>query len=255
MKISVILGSPRKKDSFRITQMFEKMLGEEVIINYIQLSKVDIRSCLGCDQCFQVSEKNCPHTDSVQSIVNSIEDSDGIVIASPVYAYQVPGQFKTFIDRTSYLFHRPTFMSKPAVIITTTDGGGGKAVYDYLKMTLTGWGVKCVGGINIISTRYFHEREQFDIKYHDKKTKQLSELSQIFLKQLKNSDKMPSYYDLFMFNCLRSKTYTSEVDKKYWVDRGWMNKLYFKDIKLPLFKRIFAQAVKHMIHQLGKKYS
>ena len=84
--------------------------------------------------------------------------ADGLIVASPVYAYQVTGQLKRFIDRMSYLFHRQEMVGKPAVIVITTDGGGSKQVYKYLKMTLSGWSMDIAGNIQITSPMYFENR-------------------------------------------------------------------------------------------------
>lgn len=253
MKISVILGSPRKKDSYRVIKELENLMDME--FEYIHLSEKNIQPCIGCDQCFQKSEHACPLKDDVLSLVSSLEKSDGIIYSSPVYAYQVTSQMKKFIDRTSYLFHRPTLVEKIGMIVTTTDGGGGKMVFDYLKMTLTGFGVNCVGGLNIISTRYFDERKQYDVSYSQKKLVEMKKLASKFEKQLSRKDETPTYYELFMFNCLRSKTYTSEADKAYWKEKGWLNQMYYHDVKLSLPKIWFSKFMKMTIHQMGKKYS
>lgn len=253
MRVTVVLGSPRKKDSYRIIKEIENKMN--VDFEYIHLSEKNIQSCIGCDQCFQKSELACPLKDELLTIVSSLEKADGIIFTSPVYAYQVTSHMKKFIDRTSYLFHRPTLIEKPGMIVTTTDGGGGKMVYDYLKMTLTGFGLNCVGGLNIVSTRYFDERKQYDETYHKKQAKQMVKLATEFKAQLNRDRDVVTYYELFMFNCLRSKTYTSEIDKAYWLEKGWLNQMYYRDVKLSLPKVWFSKFMKRMIHQMGKKYS
>jgi hypothetical protein len=36
-----------------------------------------------------------------------------------------------------------------------------------------------------------------------------------------------SYYDIFMFNCLRTKTFTSKADYDFWKEKAWLNSDYF----------------------------
>jgi multimeric flavodoxin WrbA len=110
MKIVVIMGSPRKKDSYEICKKIEKeliSLDNEAEFDYIYLSKQNIQDCKGCCICFQKSELGCPcRNDDLNSMKERIFSADGLIIASPVYAYQITAQLKRFIDRMSYQFHR-----------------------------------------------------------------------------------------------------------------------------------------------------
>lgn len=253
MKVSVVFGSPRKKDGYRLLTLIENLM-KDISVEYIFLSEKNIKSCLGCDQCFQVGEEKCPRRDDVSIIVEQLKCSDGIIFVSPVYAYQVTGLMKHFIDRTSYLFHRPVMLEKIGMVVATTDGGGGQSVLSYLKMTLSGWGVECTGCLNVVSTRYFSERSQYDKKYYLKKKKAITSITKHFVNKLSYSKESPSYYQLFMFNCLRSKTYTSNFDKKYWSEKGWLDALYYKPVELSFGKKIFSRSMKKIIAILGRKY-
>ncbi|MGL5675649.1 MAG: flavodoxin family protein, partial [Cellulosilyticaceae bacterium] len=144
MKIAILIGSPRKKDSYKVCQEIASQLlhkNPTIEFDYIFLNKHVIEDCKGCGLCFQKSELNCPcKNDELNAIKARLFSCDGFIISSPVYAYQVTAQLKRFIDRMSYQFHRQEMVAKPALIVVTTDGGGSKQVYKYLKMTLVGWG-------------------------------------------------------------------------------------------------------------------
>jgi multimeric flavodoxin WrbA len=264
MKIAVILGSPRKKDSFTICNQIENQMKDRdrtVEFDYIYLSKYNIQDCKGCCMCFQKSEICCPcNDDDLTEIKSRILSADGLILSSPVYAYQVTGQLKRFIDRMSYQFHRQEMVGKPALIVVTTDGGGSKQVYKYLKMTLTGWGIDIVGNIQIISPMYFENRIPksvfaYDPYYSKQCSKRIKTASSNFLKRLKATDRsVPTFYDIFMFNCLRSKTYTSKVDRDYWIKKGWIEKDYFFDVKLNPLKKVFGRIIKNLVHAAGKRY-
>jgi multimeric flavodoxin WrbA len=264
MKITILMGSPRKKDSYNICKeieanIIEKDSGAE--FDYIFLKDYNIADCKGCSLCFQKSEEMCPcKGDDLYKLKQKLLEADAIIVASPVYAYHVPSPLKKVIDRLSYLFHRQEMIAKPTMIVVTTDGGGSKEVYQYLKMTLSGWGLDIVGNIQIISPMYFETRLSagawgFDESYYKKMKDKILKLSNNLYQQIKTSDKkIPSFYDIFMFNCLRSKTYTSKADYNYWNEKGWIDSNYFYDVKLGVFKKIFGFAIKTLIAKLGEKY-
>ena len=264
MKIAVLMGSPRKKDSYRICKEIEQQIEsnvDTVEFDYIFLKDYMIKDCKGCCICFQKSENDCPcRGDDVYSIKERLISADALIIASPVYAYHVTGQLKRFIDRTSYLFHRPELVGKPVIIVVTTDGSGSKQVFDYLKMTVSGWGLDLVGDLQIISPWYFGNREpqgafNYNPDYFEKNHKKIVSVSARLLERLKSPGKrIPSFYDIFMFNCLRSKTYTSRADYAYWDQKGWMTMDYFYDVPLNPAKRIFGSIIKGIVYRMGVRY-
>ena len=264
MKIAVLMGSPRKKDSYNICKEIEATIldkDEKVNFDYIFLGDYNIKDCAGCSLCFQIGEEKCPcKSDQLEGIKARLISADALIIATPVYAYQVTAQLKRFIDRLSYWFHRQELVRKPTLIVITTDGGGSKQVYKYLKMTISGWGLDLLGNLQICSPMYFKDRIQvnvigYDKSYFRKKNKALKSVSNKFINALKNSKlKTPSFYDIFMFNCLRSKTYTSALDYKFWEEKGWLNADYFYEVRLNPFKRWGGHLVKAMIHKMGQAY-
>lgn len=263
MKITVLMGSPRKKDSFNVCKQIEQQLNVQdntIQFESIFLKDYHIEDCKGCNLCFQKSEKDCPCHDDLNDLKERIFSADGLIIASPVYAYQVTGQLKRLIDRMSYLFHRQEMVGTPAVIVVTTDGGGSKQVYKYLKMTLSGWGLDVIGDIQIISPMYFKDRQPksafgYDEHYHAQNSKRILSLSKLFYRSLSAIKKRtPTFYDIFMFNCLRSKTYTSAADRTYWEQKGWINASYFYPTNMNAVKRIFGYGLKILIHRVSEKY-
>lgn len=168
---------------------------------------------------------------------------------------------KKFIDRLSYLFHRQELCGKPVLIVITTDGGGSKQVYKYLKMTLSGWAMDLVGDVQIISPMYFENREpkgvfKFNKRRYEKGQKRIKILAKRLYEKMRQSNKkVPTYYDIFLFNCLRSKIYTSDADRIYWRDKGWIDASYFFDVDINPVKRVFGKILKRLIDILGKKIS
>lgn len=97
-KILIISGSPRRGNSDMLCEEFKR--GAEETGNAVE--KIDLRTkkigfCRGCYRCTESGR--CVIDDDVPSIVDSIQDADVVVMASPVYFYSVDAQLKAVIDR------------------------------------------------------------------------------------------------------------------------------------------------------------
>jgi multimeric flavodoxin WrbA len=75
------------------------------------LNNLDYRGCQSCMACKTKSDR-CVLEDDLTEVLEAIRDTDILVLASPVYFWEVSGQLKTFMDRTcSYLV--PDFIANP----------------------------------------------------------------------------------------------------------------------------------------------
>ncbi|PKM94690.1 MAG: flavodoxin family protein [Firmicutes bacterium HGW-Firmicutes-1] len=258
MKVLVLMGSPRKKDGYHICEQMKDQLNqnEKVEFEYVFLKALNVEECRGCDQCFQKGEAYCPMQDDIKQLKEKLVHADGIIFVSPVYAYQVTGTFKKVIDRLAYLFHRPELVGKPALTVVTTGGGGSKAVTKYLKMTACGWGCNLVGKIEVISSMYFEDNEKnsfYRLKYYYKSTQKINTATMKFLATIKsNTLPSPSFYNIYMFNGLKSKTLTSQADYKFWESRGWLEANYYYEGKLNPLKRLFGYFLDCLIKSVWK---
>ena len=125
MKVVCLLGSPREKgNSATIANRFCKTaerLGAEVITAV--LNKLDFRGCQGCMAC-KTKLDRCVLEDDLTDVLEAIRETDVLVLASPVYFWDVSSQLKAFIDRTfSYLV--PDFITNPEEIPSFTGEKAG----------------------------------------------------------------------------------------------------------------------------------
>lgn len=260
MKIAILMGSPRKQDSLNICKEIEARLGNKnITYDYIFLKDYKIQDCIGCGLCFKKSERLCPCKDDLFLIREKLIEADGIIFATPVYAYQVPAPLKRIIDRMAFLFHRQELVGKPTLVVVTSDGGGHKQVSKYIKMTVTGWACNLIGTINIISPTYFKDRKDnsawgYDEDYYNKISLRIKKLAHKFKEMIENQvTKTPSFYEIFIFNCLRTKTFTSQADYDFWKEKGWLSSCYFYDTKLNPFKRIFGNILRVFVNLAGRR--
>ncbi len=258
MKIIVLMGSPRKQDSFSVCKVIEDKINtiHKTEFEYIYLRSMNIEDCKGCDQCFKKGELYCPLKDDIQQIREKLISADGIIFVSPVYAYQVTSSFKRLVDRLAFMFHRPELIGKPAITLTTTGGSGQKQVTKFLKMTACGWGCNVTGSLAVASSFYSKENNPyFSQHYFDSKNKEINKQAVTLISaMIEKKPSVPGYYDVYMFHGLKSKTYMSVVDYNYWESKGWLSSKYYYKTKLSLGKRIFGKTLDLIINAMWKKY-
>jgi multimeric flavodoxin WrbA len=166
MKILVIMGSPRKGNTFRACEEFREHLQKicTAEFEYIWLKDAHIEPCKGCFVCFSRGEDKCPsRDDDVHLIEQKMLDADGVLFASPVFSWNVTGQMKTFIDRISYTGHRPRFFKKKAFFLVTTGIMGADDVLKYMKTTAWAWGFECAGTVGLITPNGVVPRHRAEI--------------------------------------------------------------------------------------------
>ncbi len=99
-KVLVLSGSPRKNgNSDVLCDQFIK--GATEVGNAVEkifIADKKIGYCKGCYYCAS-HNGNCFQKDDMSEILDKIQSSDVIVMASPVYFYSIDAQMKTVIDR------------------------------------------------------------------------------------------------------------------------------------------------------------
>jgi multimeric flavodoxin WrbA len=100
---------------------------------------------------FKKGEETCPNRDDAPAIEWKMREADGVILASPVYGMNVSGLFKIFVERFSYIFHRPRFFDKKALLLTTTGPVGTKETQTYLALVAQVWGFEIAGRAGMIT--------------------------------------------------------------------------------------------------------
>ena len=107
MKITIVHGQSHKGSTYNIARILsEKLKGE---VTEFFLPKDFGSFCVGCNNCFEKSEKECPHYNKLANITEAINEADLIILASPVYVFHATGAMKAFLDHYGYrwMVHRP----------------------------------------------------------------------------------------------------------------------------------------------------
>ncbi len=103
MKILSVLGSPRRdgNTALLLENCIEgiKAKNEKLDIITVNPSEEDIRPCMGCNACKGGSPKACIIDDDMKKYYNALNEADIIILATPVYWFNMSSQLKIFIDR------------------------------------------------------------------------------------------------------------------------------------------------------------
>lgn len=99
MKVLGVVGSFRKNGNTDtlVNKVLEGVKSCGIGTECIYLSDFNFKDCIGCEGCAKTNK--CVIKDEMQDIYRLLEESDGIVLGSPTYFYNVTGDIKKFLDR------------------------------------------------------------------------------------------------------------------------------------------------------------
>ena len=149
MKVLIINGSPRKNGNtaMAINEMQKVFDLGGVETKVIQIGGNAIRGCSACGGC--AANGKCVYDDGVNEAAQIFEESDGLVVASPVYYASANGTIISFLDR---LFYSSPFdkTMKVGAAIAIARRGGCSATFDELNKYFT------ICGMPVASSNYWN---------------------------------------------------------------------------------------------------
>lgn len=105
MKVTILLGSLRSNSN---TEIVVDQFIKEINKYYIETQKINIKdlyieNCNACWTCQDVFERpGCSKNDDMNKIYSSIQNSDCIIFASPIYSWYCTPPMKAVMDRLVY---------------------------------------------------------------------------------------------------------------------------------------------------------
>ncbi len=176
VKVLGIVGTPIKDGNCQY--MLEESLkaAEEtgpVETELVHLQDYRIEYCIGCEGCLSrvhrlqkevgfdvmpvpVKEYNCGIKDDMEILHKKMLEADGIILAAPVYIATVPGQVKTFIDRSRTFVHDYRLRGKAAAPLTVAfyRNAGEDTTLQMMTISLLAIGLSVVAfGASTVSTK------------------------------------------------------------------------------------------------------
>ena len=166
MKALLINCSPVKTGATaRIIEIVNDELQQRYDTKCICIDDYDIAFCKGCRSCHKTAR--CVMEDDTLTVMTEFEEADIIICVSPSYWADIPGQFKSFIDRCTPWCntHEPHAKIKAgkkgyAIALRTGPGmpeceriiGSIEHFYGHLE-------IECAGHIGLTSVEYREEVE------------------------------------------------------------------------------------------------
>lgn len=236
-KVTAFIGSARKKATFRAVKEFEQNLKRrgEVEFEYVFLEDYNLGFCRGCKLCFDKGEQFCPLKDDRDVLLQKMELSDGVIFATPNYAFQVSARMKNLLDRFSFIIHRPKFFGKTFTAIVTQGIMGGKTIRRYLENIAESLGFSIVRGASLTTLEPITDKQSV------KMNREIEKASDRFYNDLKrNSPPSPTLFRLMLFRMTRSGLINFKVkyhDYYYFKEKGWLESDYFYEAPLSILKK------------------
>ena len=160
MKILGIEGGPRKDGNTeklvrRVLAGAQEAGGRT---EFLKLADLTIQHCRGCGSCRATGQ--CLIEDDMDRVVEAIQQSDVVVLGSPIYAWQVSGMTKVFMDRLCRLLTQ-TYESRlngpKKIAFAYTQGNPDptmfKPYFDYQEKVYAFLGFTLAGRVQAAGTR------------------------------------------------------------------------------------------------------
>lgn len=148
MKIIALVGSPHgaKGNTAKLARVvLDGIESMGAKTETIYLTGKTVSFCKACDACHKRGK--CPQDDEFENIKTKILQSDGLIVASPNYIFNVSAQMKAFMDRCCGVVHCLSFEGKYGASVITSGGGDEKQIADYMSQFLITTGITPVGAV------------------------------------------------------------------------------------------------------------
>jgi len=246
-RVTAFVGSAHKKNTYNAVVQFLNNLQTlgEVEYEIVTLSDYKLNVCRGCRVCFNKGEEYCPLKDDRDVLFEKIENSDGVIFATPNYSFQMSGIMKVFLDRFGFALHRPRYFGKAFTSIVVQGFGGGNKILEYFDLVGKILGFNTVKGATVTGFDPRTEKEQQKID------KDLFAQSKRFYAALSMpAHAAPSLFQLMLFRIgrttMKQQADPNSLDYQYFTERGWLKSDYYYPTQLGPFKKLAGNLLDSM---------
>jgi multimeric flavodoxin WrbA len=138
MKILAINGSPKgdKGCTAKMLQPFlQGMQDAGAETELVNLSKLNIKHCSGCMNCWFKTPGKCIYNDDMAALLKKLLAADLIVYGTPLYGYSMTGTMKDFMDRGVPLYAKGNSVKNKKMLLVSPCGFPELANFDALVFT------------------------------------------------------------------------------------------------------------------------
>lgn len=139
MKVVAFNGSPRKEGNtyHLIQKCFEELHKEGIDTELIHIGDKPLKGCQACFKCIENKDRKCAlPDDGLNGYIEKMMESQGIILASPVYFSNVTTGMKALIERAGYVerANKGLFKRKVGAAIVTVRRAGATMVYSDINL-------------------------------------------------------------------------------------------------------------------------
>lgn len=236
-RVAAFIGTQTKRHTYEAVQEFEKRLKElgDIEFEYVFLSDYNLEFCRGCKLCFDKGEEFCPLNDDRDVLLHKMEQSDGVIFATPNYAFHVSARMKNFLDRIAFVYHRPRYFGRACTAVVAQGQFGGGSIVKYLCTAGENLGFHSSKGcvVNTLDPMTEKQRAQLVDKVGKAATR--------FHKEVNRPTPSPPLLRLAIFRLSRNGIKNADPslkDHQYYGDMGWYESDYYYPASLGPIKRL-----------------
>lgn len=224
-KCLVLHGSPRRGNTYKATmQAVERLAKRGWEFEQIHIRDLKLPPCIGCFNCILRDEALCPHREIMGKIIDLMHQCDALIVGAPIYIMHVNAETKNLFDHLAYVFHRPRFFGKQAMVITTTAAAAAKRGTKFLKETLYQLGYNHAYELPIACW-------DAELKLTDKLKARIARISDRFAHDVESGRQYkPSWFHMTYHTAFRAAalagTRERSTDHLYWKEQGLLDRVY-----------------------------
>jgi multimeric flavodoxin WrbA len=249
--VTAFVGSARRNGvTYRATRQLLDGLESfgDVRTELVFLSDHEVGLCRGCKACFLRGEEFCPLHDDRDVLLGKMTASDGVVFASPHYAFQVSALMKAFLDRLGFAIHRPRFHGRTFTSLVAEGLFGGGEVVKYLDLVGGALGFNVVKGSCVTCRKNPNTALDPIIEVERRKMDAVlaRHVRRFHAALLRPAFPPPSLLQLLAFRMARTSMRLELGDENrdhaYYRDHGWFEAGYYYPARLGPLKRAAGAA-------------
>ena len=149
----MINGSPHSNGNtfLALDEMRKIFESENIETELVQIGNKSIRGCIACGSC--AAKKKCVFDDLVNETAPIFEESDGVIIASPVYYASANGTLISYLDRLFFSTQMGNCFDKTMKVgasVVIARRGGLSSTFDELNKYFT------INNMPVASSQYWN---------------------------------------------------------------------------------------------------
>ncbi len=151
MKVLLVNGSPHAKGCTNraLEEIAKEIYKQDIETEIFHIGTEPIRGCMGCGMCRKSKLGKCVFgEDTVNVFIKKMEETDALIVGSPVHYAAAGGAITSFLDRAFYA--TGGFPNKPGAAIVSCRRGGSTAALEQLNKYFT------ISNMPLVSSAYWN---------------------------------------------------------------------------------------------------